>query len=71
VFTRINASAFLRGSDGGWKADFDWAIRAEGKKPEPATRVLEGAYDRAPSTGPPATRREEPNTPRPEGRVFL
>jgi hypothetical protein len=69
VFLRINASAFLRGSDGGWKADFDWAIRAEGKKPESATKVLEGAFDR--STGPPAARREEPATPRPEGRVFL
>jgi len=59
VFKRINASAFCRGdSDSKWVADFDWATRAEGKKPEPATRVLEGAYDRAPAnTGPPV--REE------------
>lgn len=52
VFKRIQGSAFCRGSsDTGWLADFDWAIRPEGKKPEPATRVLEGAYDRAKSGG--------------------
>lgn len=69
VFRRINASTFLRGADGGWKADFDWAIRAEGKKPESAMKVLEGAFDRSP-TGPPP--RDMPNpTPRVEGRVRL
>jgi len=48
VFARINASAFCRGQDGGWKADIDWALRPEGKKPETATRVLEGAFDASP-----------------------
>lgn len=47
VFTKANASNFCRGSDGGWIADFDWAIRDEGKKPEPALKLLEGSYDRA------------------------
>lgn len=53
VFQRINTSGFLRGDDGKWKADFDWAIRPEGAKPEPAAKVLEGSYDRTASTGPP------------------
>lgn len=54
VFARINASAFCRGQDGGWRADIDWALRPEGKKPETALKVLEGAFDRAagPSKGP-------------------
>lgn len=47
VFKRINASPFCRGEDGGWKADVDWALRPEGRKPETAMKVLEGAYDRA------------------------
>jgi hypothetical protein len=47
VFKRINASPFCRGEDGGWKADVDWALRPEGRKPETALKVLEGAYDRA------------------------
>lgn len=47
VFTRINATPFLRGEKPGsnWKADIDWALRAEGKKPESALKVLEGAFD--------------------------
>lgn len=58
VFKRINASAFCRGgSDSKWVADFDWAIRPEGAKPEPATKVLEGAYDR--HTGPPVREEHE------------
>jgi hypothetical protein len=53
VFQRVQASAFCRGtSDSGWLATFDWATRPAGKKPEPATSILEGAYDRAPA-GPP------------------
>lgn len=51
VFRRIQASAFCRGSTG-WRADIDWALRAGGTKPEPALKVLEGAYDDR-STGPP------------------
>lgn len=46
VFRRIEASSFCRGADGGWVADIDWALRAEGKKPETALKVLEGAFDR-------------------------
>jgi hypothetical protein len=60
VFQRINASAFCRGSsDSGWVADVDWATRPEGKKPEPAAKVLEGSYDRS-ATGPPS--RDAPQT---------
>lgn len=44
VFERVNASSYCRGSKD-WVADIDWATRAEGKKPEPATKVLEGSYD--------------------------
>lgn len=55
VFRRINASKFCKGdSQSGWLADFDWAIRPAGKKPEPALKVLEGAFDRAFATGPPS-----------------
>lgn len=47
VFRRIGLSAFCRGeSADGWLANPDWALRPEGKKPEPASRVLEGAFDR-------------------------
>lgn len=56
VFTRINASSFCRGADGGWVADIDWALRAEGKKPETALKVLEGAFDRG-ARGPPGNAR--------------
>jgi len=48
IFARISASAFCRGEAGGdrgWRADVDWALRAGGSKPEPALKVLEGAYD--------------------------
>jgi hypothetical protein len=69
VFQKVNTSAFCRGgSESKWLADFDWAIRPEGKKPEPATKVLEGAYDRG--TGPPNGAAPSP-TPRPEGRVLI
>ena len=53
VFRRIEASPFCRGeNDRGWLADVDWALRPDGKKPETAQRVLEGAFD-ARATGPP------------------
>ena len=45
VFKRINASPFLRGLKGDWRADIDWALRPGGTKPESALKVLEGAYD--------------------------
>lgn len=42
IFQRIEASPFLRGeNDRGWKADFDWIIKA----PDNAVKVLEGKYD--------------------------
>ena len=45
VFSGIAASSFCQGSnDRGWKADLEWALRAEGKKPETAALVLEGKY---------------------------
>lgn len=44
VFQRVAASDFCRGSTG-WVADIDWVLRKAGKKPETATKVLEGAYD--------------------------
>lgn len=63
VFARIEASSFCRGeNDRGWRADADWALRPPGAKPEPAAKLLEGAFDdRRPksaaaalvSTGPP------------------
>jgi hypothetical protein len=39
VVKHVVASPFLRGEDGGWKANFDWLI-----KPGNATKVLEGVY---------------------------
>lgn len=47
IFRRINSSRYLRGEEGNgnWIADIDWALRAEGRKTETATKVLEGAYD--------------------------
>jgi hypothetical protein len=45
VFRRIEASDFLRGTKGDWKADIDWALKPGGTKAEPALRVLEGAFD--------------------------
>jgi len=46
-FTRIEATAFLRGEGRkGWRADLDWAVASE----HHVTRVHEGAYDEAPAT---------------------
>jgi hypothetical protein len=45
IFQRIEASAFCRGENGGWKATFDWIISS----PDNAVKVLEGKYDRASS----------------------
>jgi hypothetical protein len=48
IFAKIAASTFCRGEsgrDGSWRADIDWALRPGGAKPEPALKVLEGAYD--------------------------
>ena len=59
VFARIEASSFCRGADGGWVADIDWALRAEGKKPETALKVLEGAFDRG-SRAPPGPNARAP-----------
>ncbi len=53
VFAAVEASSFCRGSDGGWRASFDWAIRPGGVKPEPAVGLLEGVYARV---GPAQTR---------------
>lgn len=45
VFLAIQADAYCRGeSDAKWVADFDWAIRPGGARPEPALRMLEGGY---------------------------
>jgi hypothetical protein len=40
VIRRINASSFLRGEKGGWRARPDWLLQ-----PDTATKVLEGQYD--------------------------
>jgi hypothetical protein len=46
VFEKIAASDMCQGRTGmSWVADFDWAIRAGGTKPEPALRALEGSLD--------------------------
>lgn len=47
VFRKIGSSPFCRGETNGWRADPDWALRAEGRKPETAAKVLDGAYDAA------------------------
>lgn len=39
VFTNAEASSFLKGSDGGWKASFDWLIKEAN-----FLKVLEGNY---------------------------
>jgi hypothetical protein len=40
VFTRINALPFFRGeNDRGWRATFDWALKADS-----IVKVLEGNY---------------------------
>lgn len=46
VIRRINASPFLRGETGDWRASPDWLLQ-----PDTATKVLEGKYDAG--TGPP------------------
>lgn len=69
VFTRINSSSFCRGADGGWRADIDWALRPEGKKPETAAKVLEGAFDRAPAPKPRDMRHPVPPAVFTENRV--
>lgn len=76
IFERINRSPLCRGEVGsGWVADFDWATRPEGKKPEPALKVLEGAFDRTSqprSIGPPGrapVRAEDMPTPMTTGDV--
>ncbi len=43
VFTTINASPFCRGEEGGWRANFDWAL-----KPGNIAKVLEGNYAAGP-----------------------
>ena len=46
IFLRLASSDLCNGSGGqGWVADFDFAIRAEGKERETAAKVLEGKYD--------------------------
>jgi hypothetical protein len=55
VFRIVEASPFCRGESGGsWKADIDWTIRPAGQKPEPALKLLEGAYSGKGSTKGPA-----------------
>jgi hypothetical protein len=47
LFTRAQASAFLRGTnDRGWQADFDWIIQ-----PDHMARILEGRYDTLRTSG--------------------
>ena len=41
VIAKVNASAFLRGEKGTWRASFDWLIES----PDSALKVLEGKYD--------------------------
>jgi hypothetical protein len=49
LFTRAQASAFLRGTnDRGWQADFDWILQ-----PDHMARILEGRYDNLRSPGGP------------------
>lgn len=54
VFRLVEASAFCRGSTG-FVASIDFVLRPEGKKPETALRVLEGAYASAPPSSAKAT----------------
>ncbi len=60
VFKRVAASGYCRGEVNGWVANPDWLLRADGKKEETASKVLEGAYDNR--DGP--TQRPEPDRPR-------
>lgn len=34
----------LGGGERGWKADFDWLVRPEGKKPQPLLQLIEGHW---------------------------
>lgn len=46
---KLAGSDFCRGLSGtGWRADPDWWLRPDGKKPEPHQKLLEGAYDNPP-----------------------
>lgn len=54
VFRLVESSAFCRGSTG-FVASIDFVLRPEGKKPETALRVLEGAYASAPPSAAKAT----------------
>lgn len=54
VFRLVNQAPLCRGETaGGWLASPEWALRPEGAKPEPASKLLEGAFA---GTGPPAKR---------------
>jgi hypothetical protein len=46
VFSLVEASDFLRGATdrGSWVADVDYVLRPAGRKPEPAAKLLEGAF---------------------------
>lgn len=60
VFRRIGRSTFCQGDgDQRWIADVDWAMRPEGKKPEPAATVLDGKFDARPRA--PPRGRADPN----------
>ena len=55
VFMKAEASAFCHGESGkDWLANFDWAIRPAGVKPEPALMLIEGTIGglRKPKTDP-------------------
>ena len=41
AFRIANSNPFLRGDNGGWRANFDWLMN-----PHNITKVLEGNYDR-------------------------
>ena len=47
AFRKAEASDFLSGRSGKWKASFDWIM-----KPEHMTNILEGVYDNASPQGP-------------------
>lgn len=46
VFENAESSSFLKGSDGGWKASFDWLIKEDN-----LLKVLEGNYTDKPRAG--------------------
>ncbi len=52
VFEKVKHSPFCRGENShSWVADIDWVLRAEGKKPETALKLLEGSFDARPTSG--------------------